>query len=80
MKLVTNIMCLGDSLFEMEAGRILASQFQEAYIKTVKFREGPKLDELIKQLKLVVNQFDTIYSSAKSLTIRVEKRKKHTEK
>ena len=80
LKLVTNILCLGDSLFEMEAGRILASQFKEAFIKTVKFREGPKLDELIKQLKLVVNQFDTIYSSAKSLTIRVEKRKKQNEK
>ena len=80
LKLVTNILCLGDSLFEMEAGRILASQFNEAFIKTVKFREGPKLDELIKQLKLVVNQFDTIYSSAKSLTIRVEKRKKQNEK
>ena len=76
IKLVTNIICIGDSLFEMEAGRIMAAQFKEAFIKTVKFREGPKLDELIKQLKLVVNQFDTIYSTAKSLTIRVEKRKK----
>ena len=76
IKLVTNIICVGDSLFEMEAGRIMAAQFKEAFIKTVKFREGPKLDELIKQLKLVVNQFDTIYSTAKSLTIRVEKRKK----
>ena len=80
LKLVTNILCLGDSLFEMEAGRILASKFKEAFIKTVKFREGPKLDELIKQLKLVASQFDTIYSSAKSLTIRVEKRKKQNEK
>jgi hypothetical protein len=52
LKLVTNIICLGDSLFEMEAGRILASRFTEAFIKTIKFRETPKLDELIKQLKL----------------------------
>jgi FMN phosphatase YigB (HAD superfamily) len=34
MKLVTNIICIGDSLFEMEAGRILASKFTEAFIKT----------------------------------------------
>ena len=80
IKLVTNIICIGDSLFEMEAGRIMAAQFKEAFIKTVKFREQPKVDELIKQLKLVVNQFDTIYSTAKSLTIRVEKRKKQQEK
>ena len=76
IKLVTNIICIGDSLFEMEAGRILASKFTEAFIKTIKFREAPKLDELIKQLKLVCHQFGTIYSSIKNLTIRVEKKKK----
>lgn len=74
--LITNIICLGDSLFEMEAGRILASKFTEAFIKTIKFRETPKLDELIKQLKLVVKQFNSIYSSIKNLTIRVERKKK----
>ena len=73
MKLVTNIICIGDSLFEMEAGRILASRFTEAFVKTIKFREAPKLDELIKQLKLVSLQFSSIYSSIKNLTIRVEK-------
>ena len=76
IKLVTNIICLGDSLFEMEAGRILASRFTEAFIKTIKFRETPKLDELIKQLKLVCKQFSSIYSSIKNLTIRVERKKK----
>ena len=75
MKLVTNIICLGDSLFEIEAGRILASRFTEAFIKTIKFREAPKLDELLKQLNLVCSQFSTIYSSIKNLTIRVEKKK-----
>ena len=76
VKLVTNIICIGDSLFEMEAGRILASKFTEAFIKTIKFREAPKLDELIKQLKLVCIQFGAIYSSIKNLTIRVEKKKR----
>ena len=76
LQLVTNIICLGDSLFEMEAGRILASRFTMAFIKTIKFRESPKLDELIKQLKLVVKQFSSIYISVKNLTIRVERKKK----
>jgi len=75
-KLVTNIICVGDSLFEMEAGRILASKFKEAFIKTIKFREAPKLDELLKQLKLIAQQFGTIYSTIKNLTIRIEKKKK----
>ena len=75
-KLVTNIICIGDSLFEMEAGRILASNFKEAFIKTIKFREAPKLDELLKQLILVEQQFGAIYSSIKNLTIRIERKKK----
>ena len=76
MKLVTNIICIGDSLFEMEAGRILASKFTKAFIKTIKFREAPRLDELLKQLKLVCIQFGSIYSAVKNLTIRVERKKK----
>ena len=74
--LVTNIICLGDSMLEIEAGRFLANHFQEAFIKTVKFKENPKLDEVYKQLILVIKQFNLIHSSIKSLIVRVEKRKK----
>ena len=75
-KLVTNIICLGDSLFEIEAGRVLATCFSEAFVKTIKFKEGPKPEELNKQLMLVTNQFNSICSAVKNLTIRVEKKKK----
>ena len=75
-KLVTNIICLGDSLFEIEAGRVLGTQFSEAFVKTIKFKEGPKPEELNKQLMLVANQFHSIYIAVKNLTIRVEKKKK----
>ena len=75
VKLVTNLICLGDSSFEIEAGRILASKFSEAFIKTIKFKEIPKLDDLIKQLNAVCNQFNYIYSTVKNLTIRVEKKR-----
>lgn len=74
-KLVTNIICLGDSMLEIEAGKFLANCFQEAFIKTIKFKEDPKPEELNKQLTLVIKQFNIIHSSIKSLTIRVEKRK-----
>ena len=74
--LVTNIICLGDSFIEIEAGHILASKFTQAFIKTVKFRESPKPEELNKQLTLVADQFDGIYKAIKNLTIRVEKKKK----
>ena len=68
-KLVTNIICIGDSLFEMEAGKILASKFKQAYIKSIKFKEKPKLDELLEQLESFCAQFDSIYSSIKNIDI-----------
>ena len=74
--LITNIICVGDSIFEMEAGKILASKFIHAVIKTIKFREKPKPDDLNKQLNLVLNQFNSIYNSSKNLTVRVEKKNK----
>jgi hypothetical protein len=72
--LVANIICMGDSIIEMEAAHVLASKFSQAFIKTIKFREAPKPEELVKQLSLVSEQFSTIYSSVKNLTIRVERK------
>jgi hypothetical protein len=76
VNLVMNIICLGDSIIEMEAAHILASKFCHAYIKTIKFRESPKPEELGKQLVLVIDQFNKISGSVKNLTIRVDKKQK----
>ena len=35
---ITNLIALGDNMFEIEAAHILGSKFSSAYIKTVKFR------------------------------------------
>jgi hypothetical protein len=35
---MTNLVALGDNIFEIEAAYILGGQFQNAFIKTVKFR------------------------------------------
>ena len=75
VKLVTNIICIGDSFFEIEAGKIFASKFREAFIKTIKFKEIPKLDDLLKQLNAVNKRFDLIYSSIRNMAIKVEKKK-----
>ena len=76
VKKITNIICSGDSIFEIEAGKILASKFSQAFIKTIKFKEKPELEEVLKQIMLVNLQFNSIYSAIKNLTIRVEKKKK----
>lgn len=72
--LPSNIICFGDSLNELEAGKIFASQLSDSFIKTVKFKEKPEVEDLIKQLNLIVDKFDFIYSKAKNLSIKVEQR------
>ncbi len=68
---MTNLIALGDNVFEIEAAYILGAQFTKAFIKTVKFRMSPSTTELIKQLKLVDSQFENICNSPKNLTVRL---------
>ena len=43
-----NLICLGDSNIEMDASHVLAKKFNKSLIKTIKFRENPRPEELIK--------------------------------
>ena len=74
VKLVTNLICLGDSYFEIEAGRILGSKFREAFIKTIQFKQIPTLDDLLKQLNKVNQRFNNIYSTIRNMKIKVERK------
>ena len=73
---IKNIICIGDSFIEIEAGHMLTNKFEKAVVKTVKFREKVSIEEMNKQLKLISEQFHKIYSYEKNLKIRVEKKKK----
>ena len=73
-----NIICIGDAIFEIEASELLASKFKHYYLKTIKFRENPGLNELNKQLSLIVREFDRITSMQKSIKISVEKVKRNS--
>jgi len=74
--LPTNIICLGDSTYEIKAARHLLVNFPNGYLKTIKFREYPKIEQLINQLNLVLDKFDYIYSACKNWTITIDKKKK----
>ena len=76
---ITNLVALGDNIFEIEAAYILGNQFKSAFIKTVKFRQSPSTSELIKQIKLVLTQFDLICNSPKNLTVRLLKQSRGEE-
>jgi hypothetical protein len=71
---VTNLVAIGDSNIEMEASKHLAKKFPCALLKTVKLREVPTPEELIKQLMLINQRMENICTSVKNLTIRLEKK------
>lgn len=48
IQIFTNLICLGDSNIEIDAAHTLAKEFNAALIKTIKFRECPKPEELVK--------------------------------
>ena len=73
MQAVTNLIALGDNVFEIQAAHKLYQQFQSAFIKTIKFRSGPSTGELTKQIKLVLEQFNHICHSPKNLTVRLHR-------
>ena len=75
LKKTANILCFGDSIIELEATHKLKEIFSDAYIKTIKFKESPQPVELIKELKIILSQFDVILSNIRNLSIKVAKKK-----
>jgi len=75
--LPTNIVCLGDSEYEIKAANHLSEKFPNGYLKTIKFREKPKINQLINELNLVLNKFDYIYSACKNWKISIEKKRQN---
>eukprot|EP00927_Polykrikos_kofoidii_P079654 TRINITY_DN76450_c0_g1_i1.p1 TRINITY_DN76450_c0_g1~~TRINITY_DN76450_c0_g1_i1.p1 ORF type:complete len:365 (+),score=80.17 TRINITY_DN76450_c0_g1_i1:206-1300(+) len=73
-KIITNLISLGDSNFEMEAVHVMGRAFNQALVKTIKFRENPSPEELLKQLELVAQKFDRIVENAKPLKIGLERK------
>lgn len=76
LHLPSNVICMGDSTYEMEAAQGLSNKFTNGFIKAIKFKELPKIDELINQLNLILDKFNFIYSACKNWTITIDKKKK----
>ena len=73
-QLLTNIMSIGDSINEIEAGKRLGLSFQKSFIKTIKLKDFPLVDELINQLNIIRQKFEYIFYLKKNLTIKVERK------
>jgi len=71
---LTNLICIGDSQLDLEAAQHICSVLGQAILKTIKFKEGPQIEELLKQQEVVLEKFDQIYMTLKNLTIKVERK------
>lgn len=70
---MTNLITFGDSEYEMEAARKFGAKSEKCFVKLIKLRECPSFDELHKELLVINERFNYIFSSFKNLTIRLEK-------
>ena len=71
--MLMNLIVIGDSCIEIEAGEKVSKLIDECYIKTIKLKCSPTLREINKQLQLVNNEFMQVYSAVKNLSLKIEK-------
>lgn len=72
---ITNIVALGDSDFEMMAAAALGEQFEDSFVKTVKFQACPNPAELLKQLEVVGEKFAKIVAAPRSIKMNLSRAK-----
>jgi hypothetical protein len=73
-QIITNLVSLGDSRFEMDATYAMGKEFAVALVKTIKFYENPCPESLLKQLELVAPKFERIVENARSMKIALERK------
>ena len=71
LNLPTNILCFGDSSYEIDAAYDLISKFPNGFVKAIKFKEYPLIQDLINQLDFVLENFMIFYSTCKNSIINI---------
>jgi hypothetical protein len=72
-QIITNLVSIGDSNFELEAAQALGARFAEGFVKTVKLKEMPSPQELAKQHELLVPKLRSIVEKANNLKVKLER-------
>lgn len=70
----TNIICVGDSDIEHEAALNICKNLDQAIVKTIKLKQQPRIEELAKQHAAILEKFESIYTTLRSLTIKLERK------
>jgi hypothetical protein len=71
---LTNLVSIGDSNFELDAANILGKQFAKSFIKTVKLKECPLPQEHTKELDLLAPKLQAIVEKACDLKVKLERK------
>jgi len=74
-EVITNVISVGDANYEMEAALLLAQHFPNSFIKTIKLKEQPSPEELMKELDLLAPKFETMITRAHNMKIKLERRR-----
>lgn len=78
---VFNIVCLTDSMHLIEyINHVVQDQIKKGrkeseksvFIKTLKLKDTPEIEDIIKQEQLIIDQFKVIYGSIRSINIKVK--------
>jgi len=72
--IVTNLVSIGDSNFELEAAHLLAKSFALKFVKTVKFQERPSAEELSKELSLLAPKIQSLIQKASNMKVQLTKK------
>ena len=76
--LVTNLVVVGDSMNEMNAGQKLAKNLPHCILKMIKMTERPQARELVKQLSVISGSWAKISQTARNFNMQLE-RKSHND-
>eukprot|EP00929_Paragymnodinium_shiwhaense_P001592 TRINITY_DN101832_c0_g1_i1.p1 TRINITY_DN101832_c0_g1~~TRINITY_DN101832_c0_g1_i1.p1 ORF type:complete len:630 (-),score=98.68 TRINITY_DN101832_c0_g1_i1:267-2156(-) len=72
---VANLIVLGDSELEMEAGKAISRHFPQVALKLLKFSDEPALEELIRELVLVRRVLRAVVQGGLNMTMSFSKKK-----
>lgn len=73
---ITNLIVIGDSMNEMNAGQRLSKKLPHCILKMIKMQEQPQPRELIKQLQVITENWLSISTSARKFNMQLERKQK----
>jgi FMN phosphatase YigB (HAD superfamily) len=73
-KLATNLVSIGDSMFEHEAANALSMSFTQSLVKIIKFNQSPSACELLKELDFLSTKLKPIVGKTESYKFRFSRK------